>query len=336
MTHTFLLGSTVFLSAFLLFLIQPMAAKAMLPTFGGTSAVWVTCLVFYQSVLLFGYAYADRLNEWLGVRSRGWLHFAALLVSMAFIPLQILNSSTGRSFSELPIVGVLSLLSVTLGLPYLLLSATGPLLQAVHHARLPSRNVYRLYSTSNLASLVSLVVYPFTIERFWPVETQLVIWSFGFLLFAILCSTTLWLYSREMPETPSSITTPVVGPDDSPGHAISTRHEDIPTSTNAIRWLGLSALGSALLVATTSHMTQNIASIPLFWVLPLAVYLLSFVITFDNDRWYSPRLAVVPVMFAPLLMLLTAFADADRISLVSLLTINIAGCWCVAGSCMAS
>jgi hypothetical protein len=335
MTHTILLGSTVFLSAFLLFLIQPMAAKAMLPTFGGTSAVWVTCLVFYQTVLLCGYAYADRLNEWLAVRRRTWFHITALLVSVAFIPLQILDSSIAQTLGESPIVGVLSLLSVALGLPYLMLSATGPLLQAVHHARFPSRNVYRLYSTSNLASLVSLVVYPFTIERFWPVETQLLVWSFGFLLFAILCSITLWLYSREMPLTPPFVRSQADNPGKSPASEVGTRDRETPTWADVMRWLGLSALGSALLVATTSHMTQNIASIPLFWVLPLAVYLLSFVITFENDRWYSPRLAVVPVIFAPFLMMLTAFADADRISLFSLLTINIAGllvcCWFLHG-----
>ena len=335
MTQTVLLGTTVFMSAFLLFLIQPMAAKAMLPTFGGTSAVWVTCLVFYQSVLLFGYAYADRLNEWLGVRRRSWLHFSVLLISMAFMPLQIFRASLGQPLEQSPILGVLSLLSVTLGLPYLLLSATGPLLQAVHHARFPERNVYRLYSTSNLASLLSLVVYPFTIERFWPVETQLVAWSWGFLFFVCVCSATLWLYARDMPLSSRSAMTRATGSIDVTSDGINAVRADAPTRVDVLIWLGLSSLGSALLVSTTSHITQNIASIPLFWILPLATYLLSFVITFESDSWYSPRMAVVPVVFAPLLMMLTAFVDADRISLVSLLVINIVGllvcCWFLHG-----
>ncbi|MDO9253339.1 MAG: hypothetical protein Q7U48_17540 [Hydrogenophaga sp.] len=335
MTVTVLLGSTVFLSAFLLFLIQPMAAKAMLPTFGGTSAVWVTSLVFFQTALLIGYAYADRVNEWLDARNRARLHMAVLLASIVFIPLQILDPAYGQSLTVSPISGVLLLLGTALGLPYLLLSSTGPLLQAVHHVRFPTRNVYRLYAISNLASLVALVAYPFTIERLWPVETQLRIWSGGYLLFVLLCSATLWLYSRQMSASPMRARSRTLAPGNALHRTTIDQTKDQPTWLEMTRWLGLSALGSALLVATTSHMTQNIASIPLFWVLPLGVYLLSFVITFDSARWYSPRLAVVPVLFAPQLMILTAFVDADRLSLVSMLAINTLGllvcCWFLHG-----
>lgn len=328
---TVLLGTTVFLSAFLLFLIQPMAAKAMLPTFGGTSAVWVTSLVFFQTTLLLGYAYADRVNAWLSARYRTWMHIGLLLASLAFLPLQIVHSSYGVSYAESPSMGVLALLLATLGLPYLLLSATGPLLQAVHHQRFPTRNVYRLYAISNLASLISLVAYPFTIERLWPVETQLQAWSAGYLLFMVLCAATLWLYARPQPTSEQPVET--ASPANTAAAASTTA--PAPTALDQARWLGLSALGSALLVATTSHMTQNIASIPLFWVLPLGVYLLSFVITFDNPQWYSPRLAVVPVMFAPLLMILTVFAETERMSLISTLTVNTGGllvcCWFLHG-----
>lgn len=324
---TALLGTTVFLSAFLLFLIQPMAAKAMLPTFGGTSAVWVTSLVFFQTTLLLGYAYADRLNAWLSARHRARVHIGLLLASVVFLPLQILNNPVGLASNASPSIGVLTLLLVTLGLPYLLLSSTGPLLQAVHHLRFPTRNVYRLYAISNLASLIALVAYPFTMERLWPVETQLQAWSAAYLLFVLLCGTTLWLYARRAP----AITPLAAGPEDTtPTHA-----DTPPTLLAQARWLGLSALGSALLVATTSHMTQNIASIPLFWVLPLGVYLLSFVITFDNTQWYSHRLALVPVLFAPPLMILTVFAEAERLSLISTLTVNTLGllvcCWFLHG-----
>ncbi|MDZ7812496.1 MAG: fused MFS/spermidine synthase [Ideonella sp.] len=329
MALTVLLATTVFLSAFLLFLIQPMAAKAMLPTFGGTSAVWVTSLVFFQTTLLLGYAYADRLNAWLGAQGRVRVHIGLLLASLVFLPLQILNSTAGVSGDASPSTGVLTLLLVTLGLPYLLLSSTGPLLQAVHHLRFPARNVYRLYAISNLASLIALVAYPFTIERLWPVETQLQVWSAAYLLFVLLCGATLWLYARKGPASP-----PQVQPR-KPVEAASIAPDTPPTLLAQARWLGLAALGSALLVATTSHMTQNIASIPLFWVLPLGVYLLSFVITFDNSQWYSHRLALVPVMFAPPLMILTVFAEAERLSLISTLTVNTLGllvcCWFLHG-----
>ncbi|MFD2451379.1 hypothetical protein [Ideonella paludis] len=263
MALTVLLGTTVFLSAFLLFLIQPMAAKAMLPTFGGTSAVWVTSLVFFQTTLLLGYAYADRLSAWLGAQARVRVHIGLLLASLVFLPLQVLNRSSDIAGSASPSIGVLSLLLLTLGLPYLLLSSTGPLLQALHHLRFPTRNVYRLYAISNLASLIALLAYPFTVERLWPVETQLQTWSGAYLVFVLLCGSTLWLYARPRPASPSA-------PEPSEAAAVTNLAPDAaPTARTQARWLGLAALGSALLVATTSHMTQNIASIPLFWVLPL-------------------------------------------------------------------
>ena len=333
MAINLLLGTTVFLSAFLLFLIQPIAAKAMLPTFGGTSAVWVTSLVFFQTALLFGYAYADRLNEWVTARYRIWLHIGALLVSLVFIPLQILSEVQGQQLPKSPITGVLLLLLVTLGLPYFLLSSTGPLLQTIHHKRFPGKNVYRLFAVSNLASLGALVAYPFTIERMLPVSAQLQVWSAAYVGYLLLCTATLWIYSKRRPSNEE----PQV-PDSPPQNSIEDATSEMqrpPSTLSIIKWLCLSATASALLVATTSHMTQNIASIPLFWVLPLGMYLLSFVITFDSDRWYSSGIAVAPVMFAPFLMVLTAVASPEEVSLVAVLAVNTLGllacCWFLHG-----
>lgn len=319
--------STVFLSSFLLFIVQPMIAKGMLAQFGGSSAVWVTSLVFFQTMLLAGYAYADRLIAWSSAKARRNVHLLALLVSAAFMPLMPGAPAFAALPSLPPALQVVATLALTLGLPYLLLASTGPLLQALHHARYRTQNVYRLYSISNLASLGGLLAYPFTIERLWPVDVQLTAWSAFFTIFIVINGLTVWRFSAacEGAEPDHSTTAESEG-GDAPA---------APALRQKLTWIALAALGSALLVTTTAHITQNVASIPLLWVLPLGLYLFSFVVTFEHDRWYSHRIIIVPIVFAPFLMMLTAYSEAHRLTFPVLLTLNTLGmfvcCWFIHG-----
>ena len=314
---------TVFLSAFLLFLVQPMVAKELLPRFGGTSAVWATCLLFFQFFLLIGYVYADRLSHWFHGTKQSRLHIAILAISLVFLPIE-LGSFAGIGSNISPGGQVLLLLTTSIGIPYLVLAATGPLLQSFFAESNLSMNVYRLYAVSNIASLLALICYPFTIERWLPVNVQLQIWGYGYVTFALTCAATVWLYSTAAPKGKKAA---------KPEQAVDD--PESPRVKDYLQWIGFAALATALLVAVTLNITLNIASIPLFWILPLAVYLLSFVVTFDSDRWYSHRLAIVPMIFIPSLMLLTKRTSAEEISLGTSIAINTIGlfvcCWFLHG-----
>ena len=182
-----LYAATIFVSAFLLFLVQPVIAKQILPWFGGSAAVWTTCLVFFQFLLLFGYAYSDFTTRRMKPRSQVMLHWvllAASLVSLPIIP-DVVWKPAG---DEDPVLRILGLLAATIGLPYFLLSTTGPLVQAWFARSFPAGTVYRLFALSNLASLLALIAYPPLIEPWIPTRTQSLIWSGGYVLFVALCA----------------------------------------------------------------------------------------------------------------------------------------------------
>jgi MFS family permease len=184
-----LFALTIFASAFLLFLVQPIIAKQILPWFGGSAAVWTTCLVFFQAALLAGYAYADVVVRRIGMRRQMLLHVALLVASVLLLPI-VPGTFWKPSGTENPAALILGLLTVTLGLPYFLLSTTSPLLQAWFSRRYPDRNPYRLFALSNLASLLALVGYPFLIEPWIPTRTQAFDWSIGYGVFVVLCAAT--------------------------------------------------------------------------------------------------------------------------------------------------
>ncbi|MGE0560139.1 MAG: hypothetical protein AB7O69_17895, partial [Burkholderiales bacterium] len=171
---------TIFASAFLLFLVQPIMAKQILPWFGGSAAVWTTCLMFFQLVLLFGYAYADWTIRVLKPRPQALLHGTLIVLSLVSLPI-IADSSWKPEGDEDPTWRILGLLAATIGLPYFLLSTTGPLLQAWFARSYPdARNVYRLFALSNAASLAALVAYPFVVEPYITTRGQSIGWSFGY------------------------------------------------------------------------------------------------------------------------------------------------------------
>jgi len=263
---------TVFLSAFLLFLVQPVLAKQVLPWFGGGALVWTLCMVFFQLVLLLGYAYAHALARARDTRVQALVHLALLAASLAFLPLAP-SPSWKPAGGANPVAGILALLFATVGLPYFLLSATSPLVQAWRARERPGASPYRLFALSNLASMLALLGYPAAIEPALTNRMQSWTWSAGYALFVACCGALAWR-SRAWP-------LPAAG---------DRAEETAPSARQWAMWIGLSALGSAMLLAVTNHLTQNIASIPLLWVFPLAVYLLTFILCFEGSDWYRPGL----------------------------------------------
>jgi len=262
--------------------VQPIIAKQILPWFGGSAAVWTTCLVFFQSVLLAGYAYAD-LTTRLGARRQAMLHVALLGASLASLPI-LAASGWKPQGDEQPILRILLLLGATIGLPYFLLSTTTPLLQAWYWRRFRSVVPYRLFALSNLASLLALLGFPVLFEPAFDLKTLGWAWSFLFAGFALLCAATAWLSMNGFEPEPA---------------AASRTPEAVPAQ-NQLQWLVLSAMGSVMLLAVTNHITQNISSVPFLWVLPLALYLASFILAFDHPRWYLRRAFIVAlVVIAP-------------------------------------
>jgi hypothetical protein len=270
--------AVVALSAFLLFLVQPLIAKQILPWFGGSSAVWTTCMLFFQGALLLGYAYSDVSPRALGPRRQPKLHIVLALLALIVLPI-IAPESLKPAGGEEPITRILMLLAVTIGLPYVLLSTTSPLIQS-YYARLnPGRDPYRLFALSNAASMIALVSYPVVIEPFVGTRMQAIGWSVLFAVFVVLVATLAWRVSRVDAQT--SVTHDVVAV------------EPLSALTQ-LRWVAFSAAGSMLLLAVSNHITQNVASVPLLWLAPLTLYLLTFILTFDGTGWYKRNLYAGP------------------------------------------
>lgn len=285
-----LFALTIFGSAFLLFLVQPVIAKLILPWFGGSAGVWTTCMVFFQVGLLAGYAYADAIVRRLTPRRQALLHTALLVASLATLPI-VPAASWKPVGADDPIGAILGLLVVTLGLPYFLLSTTSPLLQAWLAQRHPDRNPYRLFALSNLASLGALLAYPFLIEPAVRTRVQAYAWSVAYAVFAVLCIATAWRnLDRARPL-----------PRDAPAEALP------PRSRQAL-WCGLAATSSVLLLSVTDHLTQNVAAVPLLWIVPLSIYLATFILCFESARLY-PRDTVLPVVAAALGVMAWCIAD---------------------------
>ena len=280
---------TIFLSAFLLFAVQPIIAKIILPWFGGSSAVWSTCMLFFQAMLLLGYLYAHWLHSKLQARKQAFLHIGALVLAAVTLPI-IPNPAWKVATSTQPSLRILLLLTVTLGLPYFLLASTSPLLQAWYSRTHKHGMPYRLFALSNLASMMALLSYPLLIEPNLSTRFQAWAWSGGFAAFAICCGLTAWRTS-----TQASVEASPAAASDADSSAVR------PTWTLRFLWLGLAASASVLLLAITNFLTQDVAAIPFLWILPLAVYLLSFIICFE-----SPRLYYRPV-FIPLFVVSICF-----------------------------
>jgi spermidine synthase len=264
--------------------------RYILPWFGGGPAVWSACLLFFQACLLGGYAYAHWLGSLARPRVQAAIHMALLATSLVFLPLRpdvaIWKGAPGAD----PSGRILLLLTVTVGGPYLLLSATAPLLQRWYTLNDPERPPWRLYALSNFGSFLALLSYPFLFEPLLRLKTQSSFWSIFYVLFAMLCGGIAWkfgaLNARVAPPSQTKDIVDLAVP---------------PTIARVLFWLGLSTCGSILLVATTNQISQDIAVSPFLWVAALAIYLLTFVLTFESDRFYRRTLfAVAAGLFAPL------------------------------------
>ncbi|MBZ5672821.1 MAG: fused MFS/spermidine synthase [Acidobacteriia bacterium] len=272
---------TIFLSAFLLFQVQPLIAKIILPWFGGSAAVWAAALLFFQLSLLAGYAYAHALIKLAKARTQLLVHGTLLVVSCALLPIMPSVSWKPTAIGD-PTLRILELLAATIGLPYFLLSSTSPLLQAWYVRRTGSSVPYRLFSLSNFGSFLALLSFPFVVEPNLASRQQAYFWSAGFVVFAALCLITAWV-SRE---AASGESVPVPA---SPAiqEKSAEKSGERPSALQLLLWVSLAACASTLLVSITNHMSQNVAPIPLLWVVPLAIYLLTFILAFESDKIYQ-------------------------------------------------
>jgi hypothetical protein len=284
-----------FLSALLLFMVQLLMGKVLLPWFGGTPAVWSTCMLFFQVVLLAGYGYAHGLTR-LPDRVQGRLHaallgVAALLLGVAWwrwgSPL-IPDRSWQPVGNAAPQAQILALLGVTIGLPFFMLSTTSPLIQHWQGQHADGGRIWRLYAISNIGSLLGLLSYPFLVERYVEIPLQAIAWAAAFGGFA-LGAAVLALRSRG-------------------GHpdVVQVAPEPRPRPFTLLVWLVLPLTTSAMLLAVTNELCQEVAAVPLLWMLPLALYLLSFIICFDRPAWYHRRFFLAAGGAATVVVLITA------------------------------
>ena len=284
-----LLALTTFLSAFLLFQVQPLISKVILPWFGGGPAVWTACMLFFQVVLFLGYAYAHASTNLLPPKLAGGVH--VLILAAACVMLPIIPSAQWKPVtSEAPVKQIALLLAVCVGLPYFVLSSTAPLTQVWYARLVGGKTPYRLYALSNFGSLLALLSYPLVVEPLFGVRMQGLSWSSGFVLFALTCavcaSVAAWR-AEIKPSSPSTNTNTAESSDHLANEA-PLRWIDIGL------WIALPALASAILLAGTNVLCQDVASFPLLWVLPLSIYLVTFILCFDSDKWYKR----IPFMLA--------------------------------------
>ena len=293
---------TVFLSAALLFQVQLILARYILPWFGGTPAVWTTCMLFFQLLLVAGYAYAHKLAACAAPRRQSGIHALLLAASLAVLLAQawrwgrplLAGTAWQPDGVGTPVARILAILSVAAGLPFFVLAATSPLVQAWAAATDPGRSPYPLYAVSNAGSLVGLLTYPFLVEPHLGLRSQAILWFALYVAFA--CCALLGARRRVACMGGAAAGSPGTPPD---GQAAA------PSLPRRVLWIALSAVPALLLLATTTKITEEVAVVPFFWVLPLGLYLVSFILCFGNARWYvRPLFAAAAV--AAMLMVSTA------------------------------
>lgn len=295
-TVLLLFGALSLLSAFLLFQVQPLISKFILPWFGGSPGVWTTCMLFFQVVLFAGYSYAHFLTR-LPLRWQGSIHAVLLLAAALLLPITP-GADWKPSGDEDPALRILQLLLATVGLPYFILSSTSPLVQVWFTRATAGGSPWRLYALSNAGSLAALLSYPFFFEVRWDVVEQTGMWSAAFVGFAALSLYIVW---RDRHRT---VPAPALASQDEAAQEIPvSQMDDRVRWWQRPLWVLLPALASVLLLATTNHVCQDVAVIPFLWVVPLSLYLITFIICFEHERWYRPALWALPAM---LLLLIAA------------------------------
>ena len=317
-------GATIFLGAFLLFQVQPILGKYLLPWFGGTPAVWTTCLLFFQVLLLAGYAYGHALAGLRSARTQLVIHLALLAGSLALAgalaarwPSPILPGAAWKPVpGGHPTWEIVRLLAVSIGLPFFLLATTAPLLQSWYARVEPEASPYRLYALSNAGSLLALVSYPFLVEPALALGLQGRVWTWAYLAFALGCAASGVLAAR-------SHRAQRFGVDE-----IIAEYEPRPTAGTMLLWAALAAGGSVMLLAVTNQICQEVAVVPFLWVLPLSLYLLSFILCFHDERWCGRgwlRALLLAAIVAPVLLFFGPYADI-RLQVAVFCFTLVAGC----------
>ena len=318
---------SMFVSASLLFLVEPMLAKMALPLLGGSPAVWNTCLVFFQAVLLAGYLYAHATTKWLGRRTQIAVHICVALLPFAVLPLHI-PAGWEPPTQTSPVLWTLGMLSVAVGLPFFLLSSSTPVLQRwfAHSGHASAHDPYFLYAASNAGSLVGLLGYPLLLEPTLRLSVQSHLWSYGYLLFVLMtaaCATLVWRAKpNPTPQTVETLdsvkgtgfsphispaeSTPASAPED---RAAAPAHLNETTWPTRLRWIALAFVPSSLMMGVTTELTTDVPAVPLLWVMPLAIYLLSFVLVFASK---PPISHVWLVRRLPLLILLSLYPIVSK------------------------
>jgi spermidine synthase len=295
-----LFGATLFASAWLMFVLEPMAAKAVLPVLGGTPMVWNTCVLFFQVMLLGGYAAAHGFIAWLGSRRSLVVYLALLAISFLTLPLAIGSEMSPPAASN-PIGWLLLVLATSVGLPFFVLSASTSALQQwfaeTDHPR--AKDPYFLYAASNLGSLMALIMYPAIIEPLLRLRTQRLLWSIGFGIFGLLACLSFvagWLSSaRDVPDARAS------------QDRDAARTAPLPWARR-VAWMALAFIPSSLMLAVTTYFSTDVAPVPLFWIVPLTLYLLTFVIAFGTRLafWRSIGDRLMPILILPIVLLMIA------------------------------
>lgn len=298
-------AATLFLSAALLFVIEPMVAKMLLPFLGGAPAVWTTCMVFFQTVLLGGYLYAHASSTRLSLHNQTMIHFALIVLSAIFVPIGITGAWGGLAVTN-PVLAVTLVLSLSIGLPFLTLSASAPLLQHWYSRTgdAGAKNPYFLYSASNVGSLLALVCYPTILEPGLGVSSQSFGWGVGFCALACLVAFCIYLVRAANIAQNGEASLHVV-----------ERHEaavdaDAPKVMTKARWVLLAFIPSSLMLGVTTYFTTDIATIPLLWTVPLAIYLLSFILVFSKMPAVAHKVFRFVMPFAAITLLYFSLSRA--------------------------
>ncbi len=316
-------GVTLFASAALLFCVEPMVARMLMPLLGGAPAVWITCMLFFQAALLLGYAYAHASIAWLGVRRQAALHLVVVLLPFAVLPIHVRPDSVAAlGHAGAPVLPLLGVLAVTVGLPFFVVGATAPLVQKWFSrvSTVAGADPYFLYGASNLGSLLSLAAYPAVIEPWLGLSLQSRLWAWGYGLLAILVgSAAVVALVRAGPE---------------PARALRADTAIAPRLTvlRRVRWVAYAAVPSSLLLGVTAYITSDVAPIPLFWVVPLALYLLTFILVFARrpPLAHAPMVRALPfgVTATVMMLLVQASTPMPLILVVHVATFFVAAMVC--------
>lgn len=274
---------TIFVSAFLLFQVQPLLSKQILPWFGGSPAVWTTAMLFFQSLLCLGYLYAHGLSRLKSRTLQARIH-VLLLVASAALATRVLPGLELRPESpDSPVLQVLSILGLSVGLPYFCLATTGPLLQHWFTRTPHAHSVFRLYALSNIGSFLALLSFPYLLEPWLDLGQMAGLWTAGYWAFALMCLPVAMGFGQA-PMPQALYSEPALGPLAQPPSLGILRRAS---------WVGLPALASLVFIAATDQISHDIAPEPRLWITTLCLYLLTFIFTFDNPRWYRPRLVAL-------------------------------------------